>query len=307
MLPDVIDGLWPVMLTPFTAQGEVDYAALERLIDWYEVNGASGLFAACQSGEVFYLSLREREALVSFTKRHAHIPVIASGHVSCALSEQIDELTRMRAAGADALILITNRPAGAGADGGAFLSALKALLRALPQDVPLGFYECPYPAKRLLSDEELRFCADTGRFRFMKDTCCDIDIIQRRLNVLSGSPLRLFNANTTTLLQSLRLGAAGFSGVMLNFHPELYAVLLRIWRANPAQAEHLQAYLTAFSMIERQAYPVNAKYHLSRILRVINDDYTRSMPADALTPTGMDEVRQLHDAAQMIYRRCCKM
>ena len=36
------DGLWPVMITPFTADGDIDYASLERLIDWYEGHGAAG-------------------------------------------------------------------------------------------------------------------------------------------------------------------------------------------------------------------------------------------------------------------------
>ena len=40
-------GVWPVMITPFTADGEIDYASLERLIAWYEQGGATGLFAAC--------------------------------------------------------------------------------------------------------------------------------------------------------------------------------------------------------------------------------------------------------------------
>ena len=45
--------MWPVMLTPFTERGEVDYNALERLIAFYEEGGCSGLFAICQSSEVF--------------------------------------------------------------------------------------------------------------------------------------------------------------------------------------------------------------------------------------------------------------
>ena len=83
-------GLWPVMLTPFTAAGEIDYASLERLIDWYEKNGATGLFAASQSSEIFFLSLRERVELVRFVKAHAHVPVIASGHISYGMNDQID-------------------------------------------------------------------------------------------------------------------------------------------------------------------------------------------------------------------------
>ena len=43
-------GVWPVMLTPFTEEGQVDYPALERLIEWYIDNGVSGLFANNPAG-----------------------------------------------------------------------------------------------------------------------------------------------------------------------------------------------------------------------------------------------------------------
>ena len=131
-----INGLWPVMITPFTDAGEIDYASLEALIEWYERHGAAGLFAACQSSEIFYLSLREREKLVAFVKSHAHIPVIASGHISDGAEDQLEELTRMYKAGADALILITNRLAGPYESSEVFMARLQALMKALPQDAP---------------------------------------------------------------------------------------------------------------------------------------------------------------------------
>lgn len=37
-------GVWPVMLTPFDAKGEIDWASLERLVDWYIDSGVHGLF-----------------------------------------------------------------------------------------------------------------------------------------------------------------------------------------------------------------------------------------------------------------------
>ena len=101
--------LWPVMLTPFTSSGDVDYDALARMVDWYEENGSTGLFAICQSSEVFYLSLQERVRIAAFLKKRAHVPVIASGHVSYALEDQIDELRRVSDTGVDAVILIANR------------------------------------------------------------------------------------------------------------------------------------------------------------------------------------------------------
>lgn len=303
---DCSRGLWPVMLTPFTAQGEIDYASLERLIDWYERGGATGLFAACQSSEIFYLSLRERTQLVSFVKAHAHVPVIASGHVSASLADQAQELTQMAEAGADALILITNRLCVAGKREESFLPCLQALMEKLPPEIPLGFYECPYPFKRLISHEELSWCAQSGRFAFIKDTCCDIDLIRRRLQCLSGSSLKLFNANTTTLLDSLRAGGAGFSGVMMNFHIDLYRWLLDHWEDRPDDAQTVQRFLTAFSQIERQYYPVNAKYHLCGVEQVLGDVHTRVLPASGLTQTARDEVRQMHLAADFLRQTLCR-
>lgn len=299
-------GLWPVMLTPFTRDGAIDYASLERLIAWYEEHGAAGLFAACQSSEIFCLSLEERKSLVSFVKQHARVPVIASGHVSESIQDQINELSEMHKAGADALILITNRLCSTVREDESIIPVLKEMMAQLPADVPLGFYECPYPSKRLLTLEELKWCAESGRFAFMKDTCCDIALIRQRLRALEGSTLELFNANTSTLLDSLIAGCAGFSGVMMNFHMDLYDWLWRNWRAQPEKARQVQDFLTVFSQIERQYYPVNAKYHLCEIERVLDTPAARVKPEEGLTAVFRDEVHQLHRCARAVRDQFCR-
>lgn len=282
--------MWPVMLTPFTERGEVDYNALERLIAFYEEGGCSGLLAICQSSEVFYLSLEERVKIADFVKKHAHVPVIASGHVSDGREAQLEELRRVTDTGVDAVILITNRLARNGEDPRVWMDNLMYLVDHLDPAMPLGFYECPAPYKRLMSLEELKTCAETGRFHFMKDTCCDIATLRARLEVLRGTNLRLYNANTTTLLDSLRAGAAGFSGVMASFHPELYAWLLN--HVEDSRAETVQAALTICSEIERQLYPVNAKYHLQTVGLPITLR-SRTQDCRLLTPTFQEEVRQM--------------
>ena len=288
--------LWPVMLTPFTKDGEVDYPALERLIDWYEQSGVDGLFADCQSSEIFFLTLRERTQLAAFVKSHAHVPVVASGHVSASFTDQLEELRAIASAGVDGLILITNRLVTAGAPYVSILPRVKAIAREIP-DIPLGFYECPYPFKRLITLDELAACLDKDRFAFMKDTCCDIDTIEKRLSVLSGSPFRLYNANATTCLASLRLGAAGFSGVMLNFHPRLYRWLMD--HPTDPRADLVQSFLTQFSLIERQYYPVNAKHHLTQ-KGVLSSPFSRAIPMEGLTPTFQTEISHLDAAASYL-------
>lgn len=284
--------VWPVMLTPFQDNGAVDYEGLRALIAWYEESGVDGLFAVCQSSEMFCLTLKERVEVAAFVKKHASVPVIASGHISFAPGEQLEELNRMLETGIDALILLTNRFAQEGEGEAIWNANLAALLGKLDTSVPLGLYECPYPYKHLLTKEQLAFCAGTGRFHFLKDTCCCLEMLQTRIVSLAGTPLRLYNANTTTLLDSLKAGAAGFSGVMANFHPELYVWLMRNWREKPREAERVQAALTMCSMIERQWYPVNAKYHLVRA-GVLTSTYTRTKSDRMLTPLFEDEVRQM--------------
>ena len=51
------------MITPYAADGSIDYAAAEKYVDWYYESGIDGIFAVCQSSEIFYLSLEERVRL----------------------------------------------------------------------------------------------------------------------------------------------------------------------------------------------------------------------------------------------------
>lgn len=297
------NGVWPVMLTPFTKDNQVDYESLGRLVDWYIEAGVAGLFADCQSSEMFFLSLEERVKIAEFVKKRAdgRVQVVASGHVSDSIEEQALELNKIAETGVDAVILLTNRLAAENESDDVWLERLQQLLTMIDSDIPLGFYECPYPYKRLLTPKLLAWCAEQGRFYFIKDTSCDIDNIKAKLEVLKGSNLKLFNANTSTLLESLREGAQGFSGVMANFHPELYVWLVENYQREPEKAGLLEDFLTISSMIERQVYPVNAKYYQEKIGN-FSSTYTRVRKDSLLNPTGKKEVDQLCDLTQYIHR-----
>ena len=261
MKNEIYRGVWPVMLTPFDGQREIDWDSLRRLIDWYIAAGVNGLFANCQSSEMFFLSDAESLQLTRFVLDYVdgRVPVVASGHTACGLSQQIDQLSRMAETGVDSVILISNRLAMPDEGDDVLLMNLQRLTDALPATVGLGVYECPYPYKRLLSDEAVAWCAQSGRYTFIKDTCCDIETIRRRVDLCRGSGLRIANANGQTLLPSLRAGADGYSGVMTNFHPDLYVWLCDHWQDEPEKAEILAAYLATASLVEHLDYPVCAK------------------------------------------------
>jgi len=236
---------------------------LEQLVNWYIGQGVHGLFAVCQSSEMFFLSLEERIEITRFVMKTTagRVPVIASGHISNQIEDQIHELQAVAELGVDAVVLVTNRMAKADENDEIWKKNTDTILTALP-NVTFGMYECPYPYKRLVNPELLEWCESTGRFSFLKDTCCDLVEMKARLDVLKKGKLKLFNANAATLLESLKLGASGFSGVMANFHPDLYVWLYEHWSTKPDKAESLQDFLGFASCMETQYYPVNAKYSI---------------------------------------------
>ena len=277
-----IEGIVSVMLTPFDQGGGIDYASLGRLIEWYIAHRVDVLFAVCQSSEMFALSLEERVALSRFVIGRAagRVPVVSSGHISQSREQQLEELTAIASTGPDAVILITNRLDPDNQGEAAFLGNLDWLLARLPAAMPLGLYECPAPYRRLLSDSEISTCARSGRFVALKDVCCNLERITRRLRLVEGTPLSIINANGTIALEAIKAGSRGYSGVFTNVHPDLYAWMYRHWQSHPALAEELSEFLVLASVSELMGYPAMAKLALKKLgvvstikCRVIDYDY----------------------------------
>jgi len=262
-MKQIRNGIYPTMITPFTDDNHVDYAAIEQLVEYYARCGCDGIFALCLSSEIFHLSDREMQKMMKFIaeKNDGRMSLIASGHTSLDVDAQIDQLKAMVDNGAEQAVLILNRLAAEHDSDDVLRRNCEKIFSALPE-ITFGVYECPVPYKRMVSDDLIRWFAETGRVGFIKDTCCDLEMIKGRLQAVGNSGIQLFNANTATLLPTMRAGAAGFSGVMANFHADLYAALYRFYRENDPRADELQACLTIASAAEGKLYPVNAKYHL---------------------------------------------
>lgn len=258
-------GVWPTMIGAFDENNHVDIAANRKIADYLVKQGAHGLFALCQSTEMFYFNLEEKVELVKAILEEVNhrVPVIASGHTSDAIEDQIKELRAVADTGVDAVILVSNRLDIDNQGGSVLIDNLKKIFEALP-DVVFGVYECPYPYLRLLTDDEIQFLVDSKRCTFLKDVSCNEEIQARRVKLVEGSSLHLFNANTETFLSSLRAGYVGYNGVMGNFHIDIYRWLYENFESQPDLADKLQAELTRESLIERYYYPVNAKYHMMR-------------------------------------------
>lgn len=253
-------GLWPVMLTPFRANGGIDWPAFDELTDWYIEAGAAGLFAVCLSSEMFELTPAERLALARRAVERAggRVPVVATGTFGAGP----EFARRMAGTGVAAVVCLTNFFEKPGAAKARWTDAAAAFIDRLDPNLTLGLYECPVPHKRLVGASEYLWALRTGRFALIKDTSCETRTLQFRLRAGHRGSLRLFNANTPTLLASLRWGADGYSGIAANFVPRLYAWLCANWAAQPATAERLHRFLTLVDPLIASRYPLAAKYFL---------------------------------------------
>ncbi len=299
MIKQIPNGVYPTMITPFTADNKVDYNAVEQLIEWYDKRGVDGIFAICQSSEIFFLTFEERLELLKFVVKNTpkHISIVASGHTEDDIETQIFQARKFIEVGIDGYVFISNRLAKQDEDDSVYLRNTEYFVSQI-DEIGLGVYECPYPYKRLLTPNVLSSLAATGRFMFLKDTCCKPEMIRQKLEAVKGTQLKIFNANCATILETLRMGCAGFSGVMANFHPEIYSWLCKNFETMPEKAETVQAFLAAASMAECQMYPVNAKYYLG--LDGINMGYvTRSRDYKAFSLSNKREIEGLYKVTEL--------
>ena len=284
------------MITPYKADGSIDFDTAEKYVDWYYKNRLDGIFAVCQSSEIFYLSLEERVELNRRVYKKAkeldkNFLVVSSGHISDTLEEQAEELNAIYESGTDALILITNRLDINNEGDDVFIANAEKLIAQLPPDAKLGLYECPYPYKRLVTPKILDWCLSTGRFYYMKDTCCDAAIIAERAKQLRGSHFKLLNANCQTLLETMRSGADGYCGIMCNFHPKLYAWLRDNYKSE--KADLVQSVTGTFGFTEvGLPYPLTAKYHMN-LCGIKTENIARNRKSEELTDYAKGCMKQM--------------
>ena len=291
-------GIYPVMITPFTADNQIDYDAVDRIVEFYAQGGCHGIFAVCQSSEMFWLTENEREKLAARVVKASagRMCVVASGHISERMEDQIRELRRIAATGVNAVVMISNRLALPDESDDALIARMKTILDAIP-GVTFGMYECPYPYKRMLPPKVLEAMAETGRFTFIKDTCCDAELIAERIKLLDGR-IQLFNANCATALETFESGADGFSGIMANYHPDLLVWLYENFRAQPEKARKLSSMLSVMSLVEGCGHPAATKYHMN-LVGVPMEIRCRSINADErfdkLDRHAIDDLAQIEE------------
>ena len=258
----------PVMLTPFKDNGDIDFDGLANLTELYIKAGARGLFANCQSSEMYSLNDEEKVLIVKKVMKIAdgRIPVVAVGNFGETIEQQALFIQKIYDTGVKAVIIVTSLIAEEFESDEVFDEKVLQLF-SLTREIPMGFYECPEPYKKVLTAKQLKRFVDTGRVIYHKDTCLDIDMIRAKLAGTQEAPcFGLYDAYVVNAVDSLKAGAAGLSCIQGNFFPELIVWLCENFDNAPANEKviKVQQFLSDHMEVAHYAYPAVAKYYLQK-------------------------------------------
>jgi len=258
----------PVMLTPFKENGEIDFDGLTRLTEMYLHAGVKGLFANCQSSEMFELSDDEKLQIVRhvMSVTEGRVPVVAVGNFGKTVARQADFMNKIYDTRVQAVIIVTSLIASEKEQPDVFEERIFQLFE-LTGKIPLGFYECPEPYKRVLSAKQLQKFVATGRVIYHKDTCLDLALVREKLKATNAyTSFGLYDAYVINAVDSLKAGAAGLSCIQGNFFPELIVWLCEHYddEASIEDVSKVQDFLKDNMEVMHHSYPATAKYYLQK-------------------------------------------
>jgi 4-hydroxy-tetrahydrodipicolinate synthase len=282
------------LVTPFTADGEVDWADVEKHIDDVISDGADGIVVTGTTGETSTLTDKEKLKLVEIGKSVANGRAkIITGGGSNETAHAIQLYKESERAGADAVMIVTpyyNKPTQAGV-----LTHFRMIADAT--DLPVILYDIPGRTGIPIKYETILRAAQHPNIRAIKDAKGDFAEVSR---VLNQTDLLYFSGDDTNVLPHLSIGAVGLVGVTANIAAAPYRRLVDAINANDlatATKEHKQLEPLVRAVMTHVPGTVAAKYILHGLGRIHSPRVRLPLvgPEDAEAALIEDEVALVGD------------
>lgn len=215
-----IRGVVPPVCTPLTATGQVDEAAVSRIVDHLVAGGCDAAFFLGSTGEIPSLTREARETVIRRAVEAAarRLPILVGISDNC--RQETLSLARMATRlGADALVMCAPSFYDLSQDelAGYFTSILTEL------ELPVLIYNMPWLTGHVLGTECLRAVLDHELVIGFKDSSGDLDYLRGMVEVAATREgTTVLVGNESCYLDGLRLGAHGVVGGGGNIYPELF-------------------------------------------------------------------------------------
>ena len=209
-------GVYTALITPFTEYNTVDYAALERLVNFQIDSAIDGLVPCGTTGESPTLSHEEHDRVIAKTIKYAagRVPVIA-GTGSNATHEAIRLSQHAEDAGVDAILLVNpyyNKPTQLG-----LYQHFKAIADSV--SVPCILYNIKGRTGVNLETETLiRLASDCRNIVAVKEASGNLAQIEYVINK-SRDGFSVLSGDDNIALDVIRMGGDGVISVASNLFP----------------------------------------------------------------------------------------
>lgn len=225
MARNIFKGLGVALVTPFTIEGEVDYKALKRLVEYLIQNGADFLCILATTGETPCLSSDEKnqikQLVIDVNRGRVPILIGCGGNNTRAV---VEELKTTDWTGIDGILSVCpyyNKPSQEG-----LYQHFKAIAEASP--LPVVLYNVPgRTGVNMKSETTVRLANDCENIVAIKEASGSLEQVDEiiknkpeRFDVISGD-----DALTFSMVAS---GAAGSISVIGNALPREVSRMIRL-------------------------------------------------------------------------------
>ncbi|MCE9684644.1 4-hydroxy-tetrahydrodipicolinate synthase [Shewanella sp. AS16] len=217
----MINGSIVALITPMLRDGAVDFASLERLVEFHIDQGTDAIVAVGTTGESATLPMSEHlEVAAQILKFVAgRIPVIG-GNGGNATAEAIELTKGLTKIGVDAMLGVTpyyNKPSPKG-----LIAHYKAV--AASTDIPQILYNVPGRTAVDMLPETVAELAGVDNIIGIKEATGDLSRVAR-LRELCGADFKLYSGDDASAREFMLLGGDGVISVANNLVPKAFKAM----------------------------------------------------------------------------------
>ena len=257
------DGSLVALVTPMGDNGDLDFAALERLIDWHVGQGTAGLVIAGTTGESATLTKEEHLQVIRHSAEYAdgRLPVIA-GTGSNSTAQTVDLSVAAGQTPIDGYLVVTpyyNKPTQEG-----LVQHFTAIADAV--DKPVMLYNVPGRTAVDLQPETVARLARHPQIFGIKEATGEVARVAA-LRELCGDDFGLYSGDDPSAREFMLAGGRGVVSVTANVAPQRMAAMCEAavaGNANAAASED-EALLALHNDLFVEANPIPVKWALQRM------------------------------------------
>ena len=253
----IFKGIATALITPFKADGSVDFDAYGRIIDWQIESGIDALVSCGTSGENPTLSDEEHRAVLKYAveRTAGRVPLIA-GTGSNDTHHAVEMTKYACSIGADAVLVVTpyyNKATQSG-----LIQSFTAIADA--STVPVILYNVPSRTGCGIQPATYLKLADHPRIQAIKEANGSISSVVETMSLVKGR-LDLYSGNDDQIVPILSMGGLGCISVLSNVIPKQTCEITRRWFAGDIEgaAELQMRYLPLINALFCEVNPIPVK------------------------------------------------